>query len=46
MLRRPKLRQVAQRFVARYHLTHLTRLEVGAPQTQYAAGSEITAPIA
>ncbi len=28
MLRRPELRQVAQRVVARYHLTHLTRLEV------------------
>jgi general secretion pathway protein A len=30
MLRRPELRQVAQRIVARYHLTHLTRLEVAA----------------
>jgi general secretion pathway protein A len=30
MLRQPELRQVAQRIVARYHLTHLTRLEVAA----------------
>ena len=30
MLHRPELRQVAQRIVARYHLTHLTRLEVAA----------------
>jgi len=30
MLRRPELRQVAQRVVARYHLTHLTRSEVAA----------------
>jgi general secretion pathway protein A len=28
MLSRPELRQVAQRVVARYHLTHLTRAEV------------------
>ena len=28
MLRQPELRQVAQRIVARYHLAHLTRLEV------------------
>ena len=30
MLRRPELRQVAQRVVARYHLTHLSRAEVAA----------------
>jgi len=30
MLRRPELRQVAQRIVARYHLGQLTRLEVAA----------------
>ncbi len=30
MLRRPELRQVAQRVVARYHLRQLTRLEVAA----------------
>jgi general secretion pathway protein A len=30
MLRRPELRQVAQRIVARYHLGHLTRNEVAA----------------
>lgn len=30
MLRQPELRQVAQRIVARYHLSHLTRLEVAA----------------
>jgi general secretion pathway protein A len=30
MLRRAELRQVAQRIVARYHLGHLTRLEVAA----------------
>jgi len=30
ILRRPELRQVAQRIVARYHLGHLTRPEVGA----------------
>jgi general secretion pathway protein A len=30
MLRRPELRQVAQRVVARYHLGQLTRLEVAA----------------
>jgi general secretion pathway protein A len=30
MLRKPELRQVAQRIVARYHLSQLTRLEVAA----------------
>ena len=30
MLRQPELRQVAQRIVARYHLSQLTRLEVAA----------------
>jgi len=30
MLGRPELRQVAQRVVARYHLTHLTRTDVAA----------------
>ncbi|MBI2960588.1 MAG: AAA family ATPase [Betaproteobacteria bacterium] len=30
LLRRPELRQVAQRIVARYHLGHLTRVEVAA----------------
>jgi general secretion pathway protein A len=30
MLRRPDLRQVAQRVVARYHLDHLTRVDVAA----------------
>lgn len=30
MLRRPELRQVAQRIVGRYHLGHLTRTEVAA----------------
>jgi general secretion pathway protein A len=45
MLSRPELRQVAQRVVARYHLTHLTRAEVAGYVTHRLNVSGARAPI-
>ncbi len=45
MLRRRELRQVAQRIVARYHLSHLTRAEVAAYVTHRLAISGAQLPL-